>query len=502
MTPVADPQTITIPPERQRSQIETADLEESIARRGQIMPIVVTRDFVLVAGQRRLTACRNLNLEVKYVFSDTLDPDELFDIELEENIKRVDLPWQDQVKAITALHTRRSGADPHWTHADTANFLGFSAAYVGQVLAVASVMSDERISTAATLAQAISIYRRLSERKAASLVSDILTNVGTLFKSSAPKEDPVEPIHRPSDSPPASTAVSLPVRRDPAPIHPSVSVEQVAAPTAALPPLSPPTVSGPTVSPPIAAPAVICADFIEWAKTYSGPKFNLIHCDFPYGVSITGNFGLLEGGNAGNGARRTWEDLNQPPSTVGVYENDPKIYWNLTDAFIENFDRFASYSCHVIFWFSMNFYEQTRRKLEGIGLHVFPHPFIWHHTNGQGMTIHHGMLKRLYDVAFLCVRNDRPFIKQLGNCYGAPTILKSVHPSQKPDGMLQHLFTSFVDSTSRVLDPTCGSGSALWVADDLGAESILGLELNPEHAESALAQINNRRRLRQLSGAL
>src|SRR5215472_16570897 len=28
-----------------------------------------------------------------------------------------------------------------------------------------------------------------------------------------------------------------------------------------------------------------CADFIKWASSYNGPKFNFIHCDFPYGIN-------------------------------------------------------------------------------------------------------------------------------------------------------------------------------------------------------------------------
>jgi hypothetical protein len=30
---------------------------------------------------------------------------------------------------------------------------------------------------------------------------------------------------------------------------------------------------------------IITADFTEWAPTYTGPKFNFIHCDFPYGIN-------------------------------------------------------------------------------------------------------------------------------------------------------------------------------------------------------------------------
>ena len=46
---------------RQRKELPNLDeLAASIQRSGLINPIVVTEDFVLVAGERRFTACRDI----------------------------------------------------------------------------------------------------------------------------------------------------------------------------------------------------------------------------------------------------------------------------------------------------------------------------------------------------------------------------------------------------------------------------------------------------------
>ena len=29
---------------------------------------------------------------------------------------------------------------------------------------------------------------------------------------------------------------------------------------------------------------IITGDFLEWAPAYTGPRFNFLHCDFPYGI--------------------------------------------------------------------------------------------------------------------------------------------------------------------------------------------------------------------------
>ena len=86
---------------RQRKTVGTVqDLADSIQRVGQINPITVTRDGVLIAGERRLEACKLISMDykisVRYV--DELDSTELQLIELEENLKRAELSWQDQCR--------------------------------------------------------------------------------------------------------------------------------------------------------------------------------------------------------------------------------------------------------------------------------------------------------------------------------------------------------------------------------------------------------------------
>jgi len=42
-----------------------------------------------------------------------------------------------------------------------------------------------------------------------------------------------------------------------------------------------------------------------------------------------------------------------------------------------------------------------------------------------------------------------------------------------------------VDETTHLLDPTCGGGNALRVAEKLGAASAYGLEIDEKFAEAA-----------------
>lgn len=63
--------------------------------------------------------------------------------------------------------------------------------------------------------------------------------------------------------------------------------------------------------------------------------------------------------------------------------------------------------------------------------------------------------------------------------------------------MLRYFLQMFVDETTTVFDPTCGSAAALRAAEDLGAKSILGIEMDANYARDANTKTLQARILRQ-----
>lgn len=103
---VVDPKIIIVNREaRQRRELNTKDLEASIRQVGQIQPIVVDRQMVLIAGERRLQSCINLGLPVRIRYVEDLSEIERQVIELEENLKRQDLDWRDIIRTTGKIHT-------------------------------------------------------------------------------------------------------------------------------------------------------------------------------------------------------------------------------------------------------------------------------------------------------------------------------------------------------------------------------------------------------------
>ena len=116
---------IRISPDRQRQFFDPerlASLQSSIERLGLLQPIIVTEDNQLVAGERRLKSLSALHmLDIPLMFNgQPIPPDTapcvlpsessllaLHEAELEENVQRHDLTWQEQAEAVRRLNELR-----------------------------------------------------------------------------------------------------------------------------------------------------------------------------------------------------------------------------------------------------------------------------------------------------------------------------------------------------------------------------------------------------------
>jgi len=122
---------------RQRKQFkETSLIELAVSMQkphGQLQPIVLRNDErTLVCGERRLRAMEHVKQlithdglplnsgHIAYTTLGELTKEQLYEAELEENVQREDLTWQERVAAIAALHGFRKLADPAHTVKATA----------------------------------------------------------------------------------------------------------------------------------------------------------------------------------------------------------------------------------------------------------------------------------------------------------------------------------------------------------------------------------------------
>lgn len=133
---------VTIPAARQRTELDKAkiaDLRKSILERGLLHAPSFSKLsdtlYQLAAGRTRLAAIDLIASEGLSFWHDgaLIPPGDLpitlirsserierFEVELEENIIRTDLPWPDRTRALATLHKLRLEANPEQTQKETA----------------------------------------------------------------------------------------------------------------------------------------------------------------------------------------------------------------------------------------------------------------------------------------------------------------------------------------------------------------------------------------------
>jgi len=137
---------------RQRSELTNIDeLAQSIVRTGRLInPITVKRGdvehfrFELIAGGRRLAACKKLGWESipAQVWPEDLSPEDHQVIELMENIARVDLPWPDRLRAEKALVELHRSIDPSTTLHEISQMIGKSDSILSEDLKIERMLKD------------------------------------------------------------------------------------------------------------------------------------------------------------------------------------------------------------------------------------------------------------------------------------------------------------------------------------------------------------------------
>lgn len=184
--------SIGIAPNRQRkefTQLSINELADSIAKNGLLHPLVVRayggdgEAWVLVAGERRLKAIQHLwatggelrvgNISVPEglipcTYLGDLDPLDAFEAELEENIRRVDLTWQERATASSQLYSLRSlqaekGQRLPPSPGTIAEEKNEDSTIVRAELLIARHLDDPDIAKATSAKEALKILKRKEE---------------------------------------------------------------------------------------------------------------------------------------------------------------------------------------------------------------------------------------------------------------------------------------------------------------------------------------------------
>ena len=395
---------IIISEDRQRKEFgDIEELAKSIEQsRGVIQPVVIDESNNLIAGERRVRACLHLghkSIEARRIKD--LSASEKHLIELEENVKRKALTWQEHVDAVKRYHEIRLAENKEHQELDTALELGLSPTKLNKDLLIAAAITED--PTLKDIDKYQNVYNASVRKK-----------------------------QRQKDLALAGIDVGL------APPKPTVRRAEL-----------------------------LNMNFAEWAEEYDGPPFDFIHCDFPFGINIDKSGDALS------------LDAHEQ------YKDAPEVFDLLINVLKEHGDRFLGENVHIMFWTAAKNLSMTRRKLGEAGLRWQAVPLIWHKNDGRGVAPDPRFNPRhVYEIAILAYKGHRQINKVKDDVCPHP-VVNQLHRNEKPRKMLEHFFEMFVDRHTRMLDPTCGCGNSVLVAEEMGAMHALGIELSPSIYEVA-----------------
>lgn len=484
---------------RQRSNLtydSVIDLAYSIGKNQWISPILVDESTNhVIAGERRLTAVKALHSCINGDYSIFSKPEEvrtklahicsckvdswkgwskipsqlgknlteqeLVVFEFIENAQRADLKWQDRAKAIYTIHAHGLTTEKNWNNQRTGILVGLEHSSVAKCLKIwrfmieAEAEADKNsplkliIEEANTMQSALQTIDRYVSRRQDDIVS--LTSTVIAPKAKSNKDISAKP------GPKVGVETTTDFNYD---LEEEYALEEDTTPIS------------------LGEQLILNQDFNSWAESYEGEPFNFLHCDFPYGISFNK-------GAQGN---------TIASKVTGNYNDSPDVYWELLNTLAKYQDKLIAQSAHIMFWFSQNFRKETEDFFTKNfpGCVIQPFLMIWHCSDDSGILPdpqRYG--RRTYETAMLITFGDRLVSVPKSLSFSSPRETSTrIHRSQKPLAVLDHFFSMFVDESSKVLDPTAGSGTSLVVAHSLEAEKVIGLEMQAETYETAVRFIN------------
>jgi ParB/RepB/Spo0J family partition protein len=187
-----------------RVRKDMGDIDElcnSILEVGLIQPIVLTRDYRLVAGERRLRALRKLSVPMliharTFIYNDEVDDVKLKAIECEENLKRKQFTWQEEILAkkrlldlMQQIHgVARAGA-PSRSDVVGITSSGFGINKLASLLGESNAQTSKDIELA-SLIEAVPILAKAETKEAARRQASLATAVAVALvqQKAAPQQ--------------------------------------------------------------------------------------------------------------------------------------------------------------------------------------------------------------------------------------------------------------------------------------------------------------------------
>lgn len=478
-----------------RARTDYGDIEglsASLARYGLIEPIVLDQDDGLVAGGRRLAAAVNLGWdEIGFVRRTDLNPVALKELELEENLRRKDMNWVEEVKAVRTLYDMRMerygttsarseireelGIGGYGVR-DAATELDRSKSAISLDINLAKALEEfPDIASEGTKAAA---WRRFHREKELQVRKEMARRDAARREAAgeAPASEPSAPrgkatgdpwldgiLNRGGDDP--ESAPRVPTATSQGPQHMK------------------------DLQPQNLRQQIRRAGFKGKGTVYLGDsrdvlkffaekhmRYDCIVTDPPFGL------GLFKKGQSTSGTRLA-------EAEGGMYDDDPHKIMDMLDEVFMWAAKLLKDDGHAYVFFHMTRYEEVYTMLRKHFGTCEETPIIWS-KNTPAIGDPNLSYVYSYEPCFFINRGRHMVKPQAFNVLRYDTIPpgQKIHPTQKPAALLRHLVQASCVEGETVLDPFCGSGSTLIGAAAVGCHFV-GIEREEAFYRKALEHV-------------
>jgi DNA modification methylase len=423
-------------------------LGASLARFGLLNPIVLDNENNLIAGHRRILAAKHIGwVDIAYRRLEELDQIAKTEIELEENIRRKDLEWQEEVIALYKLYqAKQSRYGEKGSPLAEQGGYGIEEASRELDRASGSISMDLQLAKGLyefpelveekTKSAAFKRYRRLKETQLRAELAKRKQEVSAVTEESEEdlEDDPAEAE--------APTGIQRqPIRKA---LWKGIGV-------------------------------YYHADARDVLRQLPEASVDVIVTDPPYGI----------------GMYREGSPMSSSKFAEGqgaMYGDNPKEIMDMLDETFLHAARLLKPDGHAYIFFHMTRYEPVYLMLRKHFGTCEPTPIIWiKQTTGIGDPNRNWVYN--YEPCFW-VNRGRGLVKpQPFNTLKYDTVSKKIHSVEKPVALMRHFIEASAVKGELVLDPFGGSGSTLVAAAQLGCKFI-GVESHADFWRSAVDRVS------------
>jgi DNA modification methylase len=200
---------------------------------------------------------------------------------------------------------------------------------------------------------------------------------------------------------------------------------------------------------------------------------DLILADPPYGIGASG----------GGFAARTVHHHD--------YDDTPENARNIAKCILVEGFRITKARANFLMFTDIKHWDWLQATSANLGWTPFRFPIFWQKSESEGLAPWGASGPRITtELIFFATKGNRGLHSSPTNVFTVPRVSRSerLHAAEKPVELLRRLIRCASLPGDFLLDPCCGSGSALIAARE-ERRSALGIERDPDYYTTAMANV-------------